>query len=600
MSKAPNDRPKRIMLNELFRRKSVERILSESEKSRMESEHGGSLKRTLRVRDLTAFGIAAIIGAGIFGTVGQAAAAGGPAVSLLFVFIAIACGFTAFCYAEFASMIPISGSAYTYAYASFGELIAWIIGWDLLLEYAIGNIAIAISWSDYFTGFLSGFGIHIPEYMTMDFLTALRGHDAVAALLGKGQTLAQIFADQPQLKDAYHAWMSAPVLGPIHFVADVPALLIVLVVTSLIYVGIKESRNANNLMVVVKLVVILAVIVIGFFYVNPHNWSPFMPNGLTGVLSGVAAVFWAFIGFDAISTTAEECEDSQRDLPRAIFYALIICTILYVLMSFVLTGIVSYKELNVGDPLAYIFKERLPWLSGVIAFSAIFVIGSVFLVFQLGQPRIWMSMSRDGLLPPIFSRIHPKYRTPSFSTIVTGLVVAIPALFLNLKEVIDLSSIGTLFAFVLVCGGVLVLENSENPPARPKFKTPYINGRYVVPLLYVTVSFIIYRYFKKEAWDSFLSMAPRTNADGQIEAGWDLFKHKIPMILFILVATAVTVLSFVKRLSLIPVLGVLTCFYLMTQLGITNWTRFLIWLVAGLAIYFLYSRKSSKLNSVTN
>jgi APA family basic amino acid/polyamine antiporter len=206
-----------------------------------------------------------------------------------------------------------------------------------------------------------------------------------------------------------------------------------------------------------------------------------------------------------------------------------------------------------------------------------------------------MSMSRDGLLPPIFSRIHPKYKTPSFSTIVTGLVVAIPALFLNLKEVIDLSSIGTLFAFVLVCGGVLVLENSKNPPARPKFKTPYIDGRYLVPLLYVAVIFVIHHYFKKEAWDSFFTMEPQPNEDGQIEAGWTLFEHKLPMILFILVATAMAVLSFAKRLSLIPVLGLLTCFYLMTQLGITNWTRFLIWLVVGLAIYFLYSRKSSKL-----
>jgi amino acid transporter len=588
------------MLNELFRRKSVERILSESEKGRMEGEHGGSLKRTLRARDLTAFGIAAIIGSGIFGTVGQAASSGGPAVSVLFVFIAIACGFTAFCYAEFASMIPISGSAYTYAYASFGELIAWIIGWDLLLEYAIGNIAIAISWSDYFTGFLSGLGIHIPEFMTMDFLTALRGHHAVEVLVAKGQTLAQIFADQPRLKDAHAAWVSAPVLGPIHFIADVPALLIVLAVTSLIYVGIKETRNATNLMVVVKLLVILAVIVIGFFYVNPQNWSPFMPNGFTGVLSGVAAVFWAFIGFDAISTTAEECENPQRDVPRGIFYALIICTILYVLISFVLTGIVSYKELNVGDPLAYIFKERLPWFSGLVAFSAVFVIASVFLVFQLGQPRIWMSMSRDGLLPPIFSRIHPKHNTPSFSTVVTGFLVAIPALFMNLKEVVDLSSIGTLFAFILVCGGVLVLENSKNPPARPKFKTPYINGRYIVPLLYVMVIFITCRYFKTEVWRGFLSLEPQANADGKIEAGWDLFKHKIPMILFFLVATAAAVLSFVKRLSLIPVLGVLTCFYLMTHLGITNWTRFVIWLVVGLAIYFLYGRNSSKLNRARN
>jgi APA family basic amino acid/polyamine antiporter len=581
------------MLKRLFRRKSVAHILKEAERERMESQHGGSLRRTLRVRDLTAFGIAAIVGAGIFGTVGQAAYEGGPAVSLLFLFIALACGFTALCYAEFASMIPISGSAYTYAYASFGELLAWIIGWDLLLEYAIGNIAIAISWSDYFTGFLSGLGIRIPEYLTLDFLTALRGHSAVEALRAQGQTLAQIFAEQAELKDAYQAWVSAPVLGSLHLVADLPALFITLVTTTLIYLGIKESRNASNLMVAVKLVVILAVIVIGIFYVDPHHWSPFMPNGLTGVLKGVAAVFWAFIGFDAISTTAEECENSQRDIPKGILYSLAICTVLYVLISFVLTGIVSYKQLNVGDPLAFIFKERLPWLSGLIALSAIFAVAGVFMVFQLGQPRIWMSMSRDGLLPPAFARIHPKYRTPSFATVVTGLLVAIPALFLNLKEVIDLSSIGTLFAFVLVCGGVLVLENSRNPPVRPKFKTPYINGRYIVPLLYLAIAFALWRHGQKEPGNGFFSARPINEAG---PSGWTLFPHRIPMILFSIAATLLTVLSFVKRLSLIPVLGLLTCFYLMTQLGITNWARFFIWLVVGLAIYFLYGRKASKLN----
>jgi APA family basic amino acid/polyamine antiporter len=574
------------MLKELFRRKSVERILTESEQGRMQREHGGSLKRTLRSIDLTAFGLAAIIGAGIFGTVGQAAHAGGPAVSLLFVFIALACCFTAFCYAEFASMIPISGSAYTYAYASFGELIAWIIGWDLLLEYAIGNIAIAISWSDYFTGFLSGIGLRIPEYMTMDCLSALRAHQSVEALLANGQALTQIFAEQPQLRDAYNAWIGAPVLGPVHFVADLPALLITVLTTALIYIGIKESRNVNNVIVALKLIVIVAVIAVGFFYVTPENWSPFAPNGLTGVMAGVAAVFWAFIGFDAISTTAEECENPRRDVPRAIFSALIICTILYVLISLVLTGIVSYRELNVGDPLAYIFKDRLPWLSGVIALSAIFIIASVFLVFQLGQPRIWMSMSRDGLLPPIFSRIHPKYRTPSFATIITGLLVAIPALFLNLREVIELSSIGTLFAFVLVCGGVLVLENSKNPPARPRFKTPYINGRYLIPLLYVGVVIVARRSFE-ERWNEFFGI-------GDLHA----LKPRIPMILFIAVATVITVLAFVKRLSVIPVLGLITCLYLMARLGASNWMRFALWLVAGLGIYFLYSRKASKLNQM--
>jgi amino acid transporter len=580
------------MLKELWRKKSVERILAERQDS---LDTSPSLKRALRVRDLTAFGIAAIVGSGIFTTIGQAAFDGGPAISFLFVFVAIACGFSAFCYAEFASMIPISGSAYTYAYASFGELVAWIIGWDLLLEYAIGNIAIAIAWSSYLTTFLSGFGIKIPDYMTMDFLTALRGHRAVEALVAGGQTLQQVFASHAELRDAWNAWQSAPVLGPIHFIANIPALLITFFFTALIYIGVKESRNASNLIVAVKLTAILAVIAIGLFYIKPPNWIPFAPNGISGVLKGVSAVFWAFIGFDAISTTAEECENPQRDLPRGIFYSLIICAILYVLVSLVLTGIVSYHQLNVADPLAHIFKDRLPWFSGIIAFSALFAIGGVFLVFQLGQPRIWMSMSRDGLLPPIFSRIHPRFKTPSFSTIVTGLVVAIPALFMNLREVVDLSSIGTMFAFILVCGGVLILENSKNPPTRPKFKTPYINGRFLVPILYIATIFVLYRYFKKDAWDPFFSMTPQTNENGQLETGWALFRHKIPMICFIIIATAVTILAGLKKLSLIPVMGLLTCFYLMTQLGITNWSRFVIWLIAGLAIYFFYGRKFSKL-----
>ncbi len=588
------------MPNALFRRKSVKRILEQSAGDRMRAEHGGTLQRTLRVRDLTAFGIAAIIGAGIFGLVGQAAFEAGPAVSLLFVFIALACGFSAFCYAEFASTIPISGSAYTYAYAAFGELVAWIIGWDLLLEYAIGNIAIAISWSDYFTSFLAGFGIRIPEYLTMDFLSAARGHRTVESLLGQGQSLAQIFTSQPQLRDAYHAWTNAPTLGPLRLIADLPALFIIVATTALLYIGIRESRNASNFLVAVKLAVIVLVIAVGFFYVNPANWSPFLPNGVSGMMKGVAAVFWAFIGFDALSTTAEECENPQRDLPRGIFYSLIVCTILYVLLALVLTGIVPHTQLNVGDPLAAVFKERLPWLSGVVALSAVFAVAGVFIVFQLGQPRIWMSMSRDGLLPPALSRIHPKYRTPSVATIVAGLLVAIPALFLNLKEVVDLSSIGTLFAFVLVCGGVLMLENSANPSLRPKFKTPYINGRYVIPLLYLAAVFVTYRYFKTQTWDAFFSLTPQTNEAGGIETGWDVFKHKIPTGLFLLVATAFTVLSFVKKLSLIPVLGLLTCFYLMSQLGITNWTRFLVWLVLGLAVYFFYGRKSSKLRGVTD
>lgn len=582
-------------MHNLFRKKSVEVILEEAKDELNHSNKDGSLRKTLKTIDLTAFGIAAIIGAGIFATIGKASFDGGPAVSMLFVFIAIACCFSAFCYAEFASLVPISGSAYTYAYISFGELIAWIIGWTLLLEYAIGNIAIAISWSDYFTGFLSGMGINLPEFMTMDFLTASRSYSKVESLLAQGISLEQVFTDNSNLQGAYNAWINAPTIGSFHLIADIPALFITVLITYLIYIGIKESRNVSNVMVGIKLIVILTVIAIGFFYVDPKNWTPFAPNGLEGVMKGVAAVFFAFIGFDAISTTAEECENSQRDIPRGIFYSLIICTVLYVIISFVLTGIVNYTELNVGDPLAYIFKDKLPWLSGIIAFSAIIAMASVFLVFQLGQPRIWMCMSRDGLLPKVFSRIHSKYKTPSFSTIVTGLLVAIPALFMNLTEVIDLASIGTLFAFALVCGGVLVLENSPNPP-KPKFKTPYLNGKYIIPLLYlVTVTVLFYKF--RNEWNSFFSIEPQPTNDGTaVETGFETFKHKIPMLFFIVITTIITVLSFVKKLSVIPVLGLISCVYLMSQLGVTNWMRFFVWLAVGLLIYVFYSYKSSKLN----
>lgn len=574
------------MMNNLFRRKTIDSILAETKAGY--TEEGTTLNRTLTVRDLTAFGIAAVVGAGIFSTIGNASASGGPAVSLLFVFTAVACGFSAMCYAEFASMIPVSGSAYTYAYASFGEFIAWIIGWDLLMEYAIGNIAVAISWSDYFTGFLSGIGFVIPEYFTMDFLTAWRGHDQVTKLLAEGQTLDTISAG---LVDAYSAWLNAPTIGSLRIVADIPALVITLLISYLIYIGIKESRTASNIMVGIKLAIIFLVIAIGFFYVNPENWSPFAPHGVAGVLKGVSAVFFAYIGFDAISTTAEECKDPQRDLPRGMIYSLVICTVLYIIISLTLTGMVNYSELAVGDPMAFVFKKvGLNWISGIVAISAVIATASVFLVFQIGQARIWMSMSRDGLLPKKFAAIHPKYKTPSFSTIIAGFVVAVPALFMNLTEVTDLTSIGTLFAFVLVCGGTLVLQNSPNVQ-NAKFRVPYINGQFIVPALFLGTIAVIYFYYP-DSWRGFFSMQDPSGA----EQGWDVFKHKIPMILFITVATIVTILSFLKKFSLIPVLGLTSCFYLMSELGITNWSRFFIWLLIGLAVYFLFSYRNSKLH----
>jgi amino acid transporter len=436
------------------------------------------------------------------------------------------------------------------------------------MEYAIGNIAVAISWSDYFTGLLGKVGLHIPAWLTMDYTTAHHGFNEAA--ISSGTVV------DPAIVDRAAAWTNAPQLFGLHIIFDLPALLIVALITSIVFVGIKESRAASNIMVIIKLCVIFLVIVLGAYYVQPDNWSPFTPNGVSGILKGVSAVFFAYIGFDAISTTAEECKNPQRDLPRGMIYSLIICTVLYVLLALVLTGMVHYSKLNVGDPLALVFEERgLKWISGIVAASAIIATASVLLVFQLGQPRIWMAMSRDGLLPKIFSRLHPKYHTPSFSTIVTGLAVAIPAMFLNLDVVLALTSIGTLFAFVLVCAGVLVLQKSK-VKIESKFKVPFVNGKYIVPLLFIAAITIIAIYSPQHFSNIFT-------------------KESFPMAIFWVVAAIVAVLSFVKSYSLIPVLGLTSCFYLMAQESHTNWYRFLIWLVIGLVIYFTYGYRHSKL-----
>ena len=567
------------MANQLFRKKNIHTILKDAKEGLSDSEgHHTDLKRVLKVRDLTFLGIAAVIGTGVFTAIGSASFHGGPAVILLFGLTAVACGFAAYCYAEFASTVPVSGSAYTYSYVAFGEIFAWIIGWDLLMEYAIGNIAVAISWSQYFVRVLSGFGLHIPSWMTIDYFTAHKGYDAAVAALNDGK--ATLDTLDPGLKTSYYAWTTAPnLIGNFKLIINIPALLIVVLITYIVYIGIRESKKANNIMVLIKLAVILFVIIAGAFYVNPGNWSNFMPNGFSGVMSGVSAVFFAYIGFDAISTTAEECEDPQRDLPRAMFNTLLICTGLYIVLTLVLTGMTNYSALNVADPLAFVFQNQhsklTNWFAGVISVSAIIVIASVLLVYQLGQPRIWMSMSRDGLLPKIFSRIHPKYKTPSFSTILTGIIVGVPALFMNLDVVIALTSIGTLFAFVLVCGGVLVLQRQpDRPPS--KFKVPYMNSKFIIPALFILAVVLIGVY------------APEHFAN--------LFKKEgLPMLIFWIVAAIITVLSFLKSFSLIPVLGLLSCFYLMAQESHTNWYRFLIWLVIGLCIYFTYGYKNSHL-----
>ena len=430
-------------MKKLFRTKSISSVMANSDVAD-DIDHGSGLHRALTVRDLTFFGIAAIIGAGSFSSMGSACAAGGPAVILLFIICGIACGFTAMCYAEFASRIPVAGSAYTYAYTSFGEIIAWIIGWALLMEYSIGNIYVAFAWSDYFENLLGVIGIHMPGWLTTNYRSA-----------------------HAEMGDI---WNNAPTLGSLHIIFDLPALLINFLITWLVFVGVKESRNVSNAMVIVKLAIIFLVICVGAFYVNPDNWTPindagvrsFMPEGFTGVMSGVAAVFFAYIGFDAVSTMAEEAKNPQRDLPRGMMYSLIICTIIYIILSLVLTGMAYYKDLKVGDPLAAVFQMNgVGWMEAIISIAAVAAMTSVILVFQMGQPRIWMSMSRDGLLPKKFQEIHPKYKTPGFSTIVTGLVVGIPILFTDETFVLDFTSIATLFAFVLVCGGVLLIPRRE-------------------------------------------------------------------------------------------------------------------------------------------
>ncbi|GAB3175641.1 amino acid permease [Telluribacter humicola] len=545
----------------LFRKKSVAKILRDTQNA----DAGAGLEKVLGVRDLVSLGIAAIVGAGIFSTIGLASFNGGPAVSLLFVFTAIACVFTALSYAQFASTVPVSGSAYTYAYVTFGELFAWIIGWALILEYAVSNMVVAISWSEYFVSMLAGFGLHLPAYLTIDPGSAA---EAFAKLQAVG-TDALTFAE----REAARAYATAPQFGGMRIILDLPAGLITVLVTSLVYIGIKESRTASNIMVILKIGVVLLVIFAGAFYVKPENWLPFAPNGMKGVLSGVAAVFFAFIGFDSISTTAEECKNPQRDLPKAMIYCLLICTVLYVLITLVLTGMVNYKELNVDDPLAFVFQRiGLDFMAGIISVSAVIAITSALLVYQLGQPRIWMTMSRDGLLWKRFSKIHPKYKTPSFATIVTGFVVAIPALFFKMDFFVDLTSVGTFFAFILVCAGVLYMDHS-GISRQSQFKVPYVNGQFIVGVL-----FVIAFGFTLSAGTLGQSVADK------------------PLLgVFWITWLVLSVLAFRHKFSLLPVLGILTNLYLMTELGTSNWLIFVIWLVIGLVIYFSYGYKKSKL-----
>lgn len=567
------------MSSSLFRKKNIAKILADAATNEEAAHSGGTgLKRVLTLRDLTFFGIAAIIGAGSFSSLGEACFKGGPGVVFLFIICAVACGFTALCYAEFASRIPVAGSAYTYAYASFGELFAWIIGWALIMEYSIGNIYVAFSWSDYFVSFLHKINVHIPDFLTCSYMEA---HEA--------------FLSHSPNTELVTAWNSAPLIGSLKIIFDLPAVIINILITMLVYIGVKESRNFSNVMVVLKLCAVVLVIAVGAYYVVPANWFPtndageqaFMPNGFGGVMSAVSGVFFAYIGFDAVSVMAEEAKNPQRDLPRSMILSLVICTVVYILLTLVLTGVMNYRGFEgVGDPLAKIFEvTHVGWMQFLISIIAVVAMTSVLLVFQMGQPRIWMSMSRDGLLPPLFQTIHPRFQTPSFSTIITGLLVAIPLLFTDKTFVLDFTSIATLFAFVLVCGGVLLIPRKEKVSG--KFNMPYINGKYAFGFV-VFIAIAAIEFYNKNYFI------------GLFNINEDNASLNISSIVFWIAMILIAIVAFIKNYSLLPLLGLSTCLYLLTGMTGTNWAWFASWLVLGLIVYFMYGYRKSKLRSEIN
>ncbi|HET9464754.1 MAG TPA: amino acid permease [Gemmatimonadales bacterium] len=509
-------------MSRLFLRKSVQDCENDIR------ERGG-LRRSLNKWHLTALGVGATIGAGIFATTGTAIVGdelrpgAGPAIVISFLITAMTCGFAALCYAEFAAMVPISGSAYTYAYASLGELVAWIIGWDLIIEYAVGNIGVAIGWSGYFRELLTHFGISLPAWLATDFRSAHMAAEAVASGA----------ADAPSLYLA-SALSTAPQVFGFPFIANLPAFLVVLAITVVLVIGIRESATSNTAMVVLKIAVILFFCAVGATLIKPHYWSDpslggFAPNGWAGISAGAAIIFFSYIGFDATSTAAEEAKDPARDMPFGIIMSLIVCTVLYIVLATVMTGIAPWNRLGTPEPMitALALADGSPRLLAIsrliVSLGAVIAMSSVLLVFQLGQPRIFMSMARDGLLPPALAKIHPRFKTPYVGTIITGLFVATFAAFANIAEVVDLTNIGTLFAFVLVSAGVLVLRHLEPNRVRP-FRAPWV---------------------------------PFT-----------------------------------------PIMAIVACLYLMLQLPRLTWIRFGIWLLLGLVVYLVYGIRHSRLQRV--
>jgi APA family basic amino acid/polyamine antiporter len=450
-----------------FRIKSVASLMRESEASPIR------LKASLGPVQLTALGIGAIVGAGLFSSVGTAAAGGpnhlgaGPALVVSFVLVAIACSFAALCYAELAAMVPVAGSAYTYAYATLGELAAWIIGWDLILEYAVGNVAVAISWSAYFQELLRGLGMDFPVWLGTDFRSALQAAKAVAVASDPAALGATVLRDS-------QAWSTAPQLLGLPIIFNFPAFLIVALITWVLVIGIRETARFNTTLVVLKLAVVFFFLALGAFYVEPKNWTPFAPNGFAGISSAAAIIFFAYIGFDAVSTAAEETKNPQRDLPVGILASLVICTVIYIAVALVLTGLTSWTKLGTAEPLATALVERgLGWVAGIVAVGALLANTSVLIPFQVGQPRIFFAMARDGLLPAWAARVHPRFRTPHVTTILTGLFVAVFASVTNINEMVELTNIGTLFAFILVAVGVIVLRRTEPDRPRP-FRAPLV------------------------------------------------------------------------------------------------------------------------------
>jgi basic amino acid/polyamine antiporter, APA family len=468
---------------QLFQRKPIKDLI-------VDSNRPDALKRVLGAGDLIMLAIGAVIGAGIFGAIGTAAAGqigpngeiirmgAGPALVFSFLLLGGACALAALCYAELAAMIPQAGSAYAYSYATLGELVAWIIGWDLILEYAVGNVAVAISWGDYFTTLLRGFGLVLPPWITTGYRTALLSSDpAVHGLL-----------------------QTAPTIVGIPILVNIPAFAVVMAITWLLLRGARESTTANNIMVGIKLAVLALFVGVGAFHLKGANYHPFAPNGFTGIHQGAAIVFFAYIGFDAISTAAEETKNPQRNLPIGILGGLAICTLIYIVIGFVLTGMVPYQQLAVADPLARALElAGLTTVGWIVALGAVVSMAAVLLVFQYGQPRIFFSMARDGLLPKWAAKVHPVHRTPYVTTLITGIVVALAGAVGDAAETYDLTNIGTLFAFVLVCAGVLVLRYTE--PERPRpFRVPFV---WPVTVLGMAACLFIMWGLPKSAWERF-------------------------------------------------------------------------------------------------